>query len=358
MHIKYHGYIIVENIAEQREMASRCQVEESLDAASYSSDDKESNDLICGPKNTVKVTCDSAAESVPERIKDLQSPQMADIRQIFYSDDEDDSDLPGDSKITLDKLDQSMAVAEYVTVGTEPIGGVTTNDINSVDSLPDLEIAVKKPIVGAAGVKEGLEESSMNKDGEAKQEEGESGCQDFFHSINRCAHQGRWKSCRVSIHPVHSLSWYNPGINPAWLHTELRKNMKRRIEEGALETAEVIVDLKKKLEDQAGTIAEMKELNVDLRENLDQKEEAISELQELSTDLRENRDGLSLKIEEDREKHSEELKQMELDREKQNEELKQMKQKMEADQDKHTKELQNMSAKVHFFLLQPDTMKL
>ena len=204
-----------------------------------------------------------------------------------------------------------------------------------------------------------------------EEEEGERGCEDFSHSVRMCPHQADWNSCSVSIHPMDSPSWYNPWINSAWLHSEIRKNLQRRIKEEQqradeyakknLEAAEVNIELKQKLNDQGETISEMKleveverekhamqaetisqmeELNADLRENLDKKEEALSEIRELNADLRDNRDGLSMKMEEDKEKHTEEVEHM--------------KQQMELDKDKHTKELQDMSVQVNTFILKFD----
>ena len=253
---------------------------------------------------------------------------------------------------------------------------------------------------------EGLVETNMK---EEEKEVEERGCEDFSHSVRMCPHQADWNSCSVSIHPMDSPSWYNPWINSAWLHSEIRKNLQRRIKEEQqradeyakknLEAAEVNIELKQKLNDQGETISEMKleveverekhamqaetisqmeelnadliqnlgkkeemedlnadqreklekqaetisqleELNVDLRENLDKKEEALSEIRELNADLRDNRDGLSMKMEEDKEKHTEEVEHM--------------KQQMELDKDKHTKELQDMSVQVDTFILLSD----
>ena len=148
----------------------------------------------------------------------------------------------------------------------------------------------------------------------------------FKHSVRRC---------RVSIHPIHLHSWYNPSNNPcinqAWLLTQLGKILKRKVDEmkeNIEKKEDSIAELKKsneaqreKNEMQAETIAQMEELNEDQRENLDKKEETISELQELNTDLRDKRDGLA-------------------------EELELLKRQMEVDKEKYIKELQDMSAKV------------
>ena len=218
------------------------------------------------------------------------------------------------------------------------------------------------------------DETNHQQQVEVKEEE-ERGCEDFSHSVRMCPHQADWNSCKVSIHPMDSPSWYNPWINPAWLHSKMRKNLQRRIKEEQqradeyakknLEAAEVNIELKQKLNDQGETISEMKleveverekhamqaetisqmeELNADLRENLDKKEEALSEIRELNADLRDNRDGLSMKMEEDKEKHTEEVEHM--------------KQQMELDKDKHTKELQDMSVQVNTFILQSDIIHL
>ena len=259
------------------------------------------------------------------------------------------------------------------------------------------------------------DETNYQQQVEVKEEEEkeERGCEDFSHSVRMCPHQADWNSCKVSIHPMDSPSWYNPWINSAWLHSEIRKNLQRRIKEEQqradeyakknLQAAEVNIELKQKLNDQGETISEMKleveverekhamqaetisqmeelnadlkqnlekkeekmasmedlnadqreklekqvetisqmeELNADLRENLDKKEETIAEIQELNADLRDNRDGLSMKMEEDKEKHTEEVEHM--------------KQQMELDKDKHTKELQDMSVQVNTFILQSD----
>ena len=192
-----------------------------------------------------------------------------------------------------------------------------------------------------------------------QEEEEESVSGDFLHSsrsVRTCEHELRWNNCRVSILPIHSHSWYNPCINQAWLLTQLVKIHKAKVEEEKqrvleysdknLEAAEVISELTENIQDQADTIHKMKEklnkkedtidkmkevLNkkeetiAEMKENLDKKEDTIDEIQEL-------KDGLAMKMEEDKEKH--------------NEELELMKREMEADKEKHIKELQDMSAKV------------
>ena len=217
-----------------------------------------------------------------------------------------------------------------------------------------LEIPINNPIVGDVVMEEGLAESSTKKDDGETMEEEESECQEFSHSVRTCSHQFGWSNCRVSIHPIQSPSWqwYNPWINPAWLHSEINKLLKTQVEkekqraleysEKNLEAAEVIMDLKENLKDQADTIAEMKGLNEDQKENLEKKEETISEMGDHILDLRENRDGLALKMEEDKEKHNEELNLL---KEKQSEELKLLKHQMEEDQKKHNEELNLMEEK-------------
>ena len=192
-----------------------------------------------------------------------------------------------------------------------------------------------------------------------QEEEEESVGEDFLHSsssVRTYEHELRWNNCRVSILPIHSHSWYNPCINQAWLLTQLVKIHKAKVEEEKqrvleysdknLEAAEVISELTENIQDQADTIHKMKEklnkkedtidkmkevLNkkeetiAEMKENLDKKEDTIDEIQEL-------KDGLAMKMEEDKEKH--------------NEELELMKREMEADKEKHIKELQDMSAKV------------
>ena len=182
-----------------------------------------------------------------------------------------------------------------------------------------------------------------------QEEEEESVGEDFLHSsssVRTYEHELRWNNCRVSILPIHSHSWYNPCNNPcinqAWLLTQLVKIHKAKVEEEKqrvleysdknLEAAEVISELTENIQDQADTIHKMKEkLNkkedtIDkMKEDLNKKEDTIDEIQEL-------KDGLAMKMEEDKEKH--------------NEELELMKREMEADKEKYIKELQDMSAKV------------
>ena len=240
------------------------------------------------------------------------------MRQSSAEDSEAPSSVPGGKK-------SKMSKAKAKTRGTleEP----TNSKVELQENESNEEVSV-----------EGNQE-----------EEEESVSEDFLHSsrsVRTCEHELRWNNCRVSILPIHSHSWYNPCNNPcinqAWLLTQLVKIHKAKVEEEKqrvleysdknLEAAEVISELTENIQDQADTIDKMKEklkkkeeTIAEMKENLDKKEDTIDEIQEL-------KDGLAMKMEEDKEKH--------------NEELELMKREMEADKEKHIKELQDMSAKV------------
>ena len=169
------------------------------------------------------------------------------------------------------------------------------------------------------------------------------GCQELWHNLRTCAHQATWNNCQVSIHPIHSPTWFYPWINQAWILGEINRQLKRRLdneeqkaEKYAEEMEDVQANLKMEIGKKTQAICEMEELTSDLRQN---NKELSLKMEELSSDLQKKNEELSLKMQQHQMLRKEEREMFE-------KELAELKAEKEVEQEKHAKELQEISAQV------------